>query len=457
MNLPVTPESIYETDRLSQVRAARLAAAAHGTRIAAVASDLNMVICAGQSLANGQEATPQLSIAPGSPSAYMIGDSVRPTTFDQASWIPIGVARLNPLVATVEAQTNEDRRPLSTAQIAALPYTNSAEGESPVIAITNAVARTWLETGAPPDRGFVAVATGVSGQPIAHLVKGFDPHYYRRNVEAVAALKTLADAAGKSCSVSLIAWLQGETDYQFETPAHDYKTFLRDKFWRNLCSDIASITEQACPPALLTYVTSCGWVEDTCYAAISMAQVELSLEKSGIFCAGPSFPYPDKDGHLEADGSRWMGEMMGKVASRILIERGDWEPLYPLGIELIDRMIHIHHHVPVGPLQWSPHYRHRNLIMFTDRGYRVQDSAGFLDIVGSPRIVAPTVVAIDVGRAIDPATAHVWYADKTTHHGSGNLTDSDPARGNSISALTGAAYDLRNWCSPYYLPVGWSR
>lgn len=61
--------------------------------------------------------------------------------------------------------------------------------------------------------------------------------------------------------------------------------------------------------------------------AISMAQLEASNEYKDIICAGPIYPMTDRGGHLDANGYRWFGEMLGKVYYQTQIKRKELQTL----------------------------------------------------------------------------------------------------------------------------------
>ncbi|MEM7709377.1 MAG: hypothetical protein AAF264_01220, partial [Pseudomonadota bacterium] len=183
---------------------------------------------------------------------------------------------------------------------------------------------------------------------------------------------------------------------------------------------------------------------------------------------GPVYPYTDKGGHLDSNGSRWFGHMAAKVWHRV-VEMGEaWEPLRPLDIRRRGKAVYIAFHVPSPPLVFDTPYVVAAAADCDDKGFRVTDAAGDTVSIASVRIAEPSVVEIVCER--DPGDgAHVWYADKTVHNGNGNLRDSDPTLASdpyvyepergmyaaaNIPALVGIPYPLHNWCVAFYLPIG---
>ena len=104
--------------------------------------------------------------------------------------------------------------------------------------------------------------------------------------------------------------------------------------------------------------------------------------------------------------------------------------------------------------------------MYADRGFRVTDSAGAVAI-SSVEIAADTIIKITLATTPTGDTK-LWYGDKTTHNGNGNVFDSDPfvASENyvytagsgqyadeNIPELVGKPYPLNNPSVQFCLPV----
>ncbi|TXC69783.1 hypothetical protein FSB78_01535 [Sphingomonas ginsenosidivorax] len=163
-------------DARNRARTASIMGAPHNLQVATLDATRALILLYSQSLGNGQEAHPAVTMAPLSPSAFMIGLSVRPGWFYGPGWFPRdGDATLHPLKATVELGINDPsptdhvRRPLTAQEIAALDPHDPAEGESPVVAIANRVARQWDDAGYRPARKIIAMACGVGGRTLEPL------------------------------------------------------------------------------------------------------------------------------------------------------------------------------------------------------------------------------------------------------------------------------------------------
>lgn len=63
-----------------------------------------------------------------------------------------------------------------------------------------------------------------------------------------------------------------------------------------------------------------------------MAQLNASNENEDIICAGPIYPMTDRGGHLDSNGYRWYGEILGKVYYKTCILGEEFKPLQPIEI-----------------------------------------------------------------------------------------------------------------------------
>ena len=69
---------------------------------------------------------------------------------------------------------------------------------------------------------------------------------------------------------------------------------------------------------------------------IGMAQLETANENEDMICAGPVYPMTDRGGHLDANGYRWYGEMLGKAYYRTKVLGQRFVPLQPIEISRTD-------------------------------------------------------------------------------------------------------------------------
>ncbi len=380
-----------------------------------------------QSLGTQQEGWPALSQTPVKGfDNLMLGDSIRPASRTDPAFAPLGDAVLKPLRAVVQNGTGNAM--ISNEQVAALPAGSPNEGEGGV-AIANGLRRLWLQRNClerDPSRRFVLSSTGVNGRSIEQLSKGATPELYQRPLQAVQQVKALADKEGVSYSIGAIIWIQGEWNYQKRDGSNDKATYKAnlEKLYNDMVADMAvGIAGQKAPPAIFMYQTGAGYTRDDADLSIGMAQWESCREHDNAYLVTPAYPFPDKGGHLGPNGYRWMDMQFAKVMHQVLNEGQGWEPLGPIRIINIGREIYVFYHVPSPPLTFRPSYVKNVATMYVDKGFRVTDSAGTVAIA-AVEIVADTIIKITAGRDIT-GNAKLWYGDKTTHEGNGNVFDSD--------------------------------
>lgn len=399
----------------------------YNAEVQRLVSGLNHLIIYSQSLGTQQEGWPALSKTP--VEGYdnlMLGDSIRPTSRTNPEFIPLGGATLKPLRAVV--QSGDGSTLLTDAQVAVLNQGAGNEGEGGV-AIANGLRRLWLQRYGlerDPSRRFVLSSTGVNGRSIEQLSKGAVPELYQRPLQAVQQVKAAADQLGVSYSLGAIIWIQGEWNYTKTNGSNDkalYKANL-EKLYNDMVTDMAvGIAGQKSPPAIFLYQTGDIFTRDDEYLSIGMAQWEFCQEHENAYLVTPAYPFPDKGGHLGPNGYRWMDMQFAKVMHRVLNQGEGWEPLGPIKIIIIGRVVYVFYHVPAPPLKFRPTYKRNVATMYDDRGFRVTDNAGTVAITGV-EIVADTIIKITLTREL-VAGARLWYGDLTTHNGNGNVFDSD--------------------------------
>ncbi len=436
---------------------------------------LNTIVNYGQSLGEGNETWPSLSKS-GVNGAKMLGDNVD-NIAASGSYSTIGAAQLNPLVAYTRSGSSN----LSDAQEAALSPGDQAVGEPPVIGLANGFKWSLNRRALSENDGrdVVAISAAIGGKTIEQLSKinthdGVDRYgLVTSGVSAVHALR-----GSVSHVVPIVTWVQGEWNYQDRGASWDkasYKTLLHQLF-DDFATDIPAETGQALPPLFMSYQTGAAYTRDVDSAGnaglhVGMAQLEVTLERDDAVMVGPVYPYTDKGGHLDSNGSRWFGHQMAKVARKVLVEGKPWQPLRPIEIQQSGLNIYVHFHVPVPPLRFDQPYVVLADTDYPDKGFRVTSADGNTTFtIASVEIVSDTIVKITTTSAA-PSDALVWYASQTASNGNGNLRDSDPAvaidnyefvpergmyDGANIPGLVDKPYPLHNWCVAFCVPATFS-
>ncbi|HEJ7025752.1 TPA: hypothetical protein SMF53_002049 [Serratia marcescens] len=446
-------------------RQSREAVASRGNNAIRPLAQIVHDIYYGQSLQNGTEGWPRLSTVQPLDN-LMFGDSVMPASPTAAVFTPRGGVALKPLIATCcDANGNA----LTDSQVAALAPGTIAYGETPVEGCLNSWRRHHLDRlglSSEPNRLFVGSATGVGGRTIAQLSKGASPELYNRFYTAMTGVKAVADAEGKSYQVGCIVHMQGENDYPSATKEYFKTATLQLR--NDMYADVAAVTGQARMPAFITYQTGASFTRDERDMAVGMAQIELADEHENWFLAGPTYPYSDKNGHLDSNGYRWFAEKLGEISFRVCELGHDWKPLQPItafyrGVDVLLPM-----HAPAPPLRFAAPYVVNAAQEYADKGFTAIDRFNGSDTpisILSVEIRGLSTIHITLTR--EPlGTLLIRYADKANHNGNGMVCDSSNGLSESkyeylpdsgmypsanIPELVDNYYDLRNWSVAYQI------
>lgn len=431
----------------------------------------NVKIIYGQSLSTGNEGWPALSKAARFPNdVFMLGLSTRPANVspvrDDPHWEPVGSAMLNPMRAVT--QSNAPGSPLMTdAQVAAIVAPADNDGESYEHGAANMWRKQFLQwhcLDSDPNRKLVVMSCGVGGRTIEQLSKGAEPHLYNRVIEACQAIKDWVAENDPGASVGLVMVEYEGNQFNYNGAGGgtaDKSTFkaLMKTLFSNIIQDCAyGIFGQNAPPAFFYTQTDGVFTVDATLLSIGMAQIELANENPNFILTTPTYPYPDKGGHLDSNGYRWVGNQLGKIQHRV-VDRGEaWQPLKPLRATYSGKTVSIDMLVPVPPLQFRVAYQRSTATMYPSRGFGATDTVGEIEII-SVEIVASTIVQLTLARE-SIGDLIIWYARRGTD-GSGNLFDSDdtvaidryeysPGTGqyleSNIVDLVNSPYPLQNPC-----------
>lgn len=255
----------------------------------------------GQSLSVGHQSYYSLSTT-NVAGNYMIGDEVwfnlGNTTFD----------RLNPLIAKKATRTDI--------------------GENAAISAVNHI-RIKQEQNFPEiENRFIATSTGVGGKTIEQLSKGSADNLYPTYESALRSGNGITKRLGSTINCPAIFWMQGESNYgTTPTPKDEYKTMLI-QLKNDMQGDAVSRYEQPEPPVFYTYQVGAQYVRNR-DMPIGMAQLEASNENDDVICVGPIYPVTDVGAHLDGNGTRWFGEMIGKVYYKTKVLGEEFKPLQP--------------------------------------------------------------------------------------------------------------------------------
>ncbi|WP_055098658.1 MULTISPECIES: T9SS type A sorting domain-containing protein [Bacteroidales] len=276
----------------------------------------------------------------------------------------------------------------------------------------------------------LVTSCGYHGRTIEQLSKGSsEPTLYGCFQNAINSASVAVKAQESEIMCPAIFWLQGENNYSTSYPGYvsgslctddkdEYKEWLL-RLKNDMQQDIRDLYLQEISPMFITYQTGGQYIKNK-ELSISMAQLEAANTYSDIVCAGPVYPMTDRGGHLDPNGYRWYGEMLGKVFYKTQIEGKNFSPLQPKAIYRTENPneLKIQFQVPVLPL------------VFDEYLVEKQDNYGFelylngrKCSISSVRIEGDCVILSSnysfVGKEMS-----VSYAGMGTN-GHGNLRDSD--------------------------------
>lgn len=273
-------------------------------------AEINMFTCYGQSRANGTQAAPVLTTAQ-LYDGLRFNDGVRP--FDQVS------PTRSSLVALIET----DNGLTGTSELAETPCSGMEAGIKQLLVAENAIAYT--------DRPYqmLMVSEARGGTPISGLQSGTAP--FNAIKADIDAMRTLAQAAGKTSKYRGFSWSHGESDYQAATSAATYRSALTAtlsgldtyaKTGNPANGDVRCFIDQVFAHA--TY----GFPNNPYLALEQLAITEdtANFYMVGNFANLPISGYP----HPTNAGAQWMGAYFSRAYKRVVIEGGNWQPLKPV-------------------------------------------------------------------------------------------------------------------------------
>ncbi|MDO9634173.1 MAG: T9SS type A sorting domain-containing protein [Paludibacter sp.] len=367
------------------------------------------LIIYGQSLSTGHQSWPSLSTSTVEGN-YMLGKQI---------WVNFGNTNQNtltPLVANIAATT------------ASLPKTRASMiyGECALVSAANHI---QLKTNG--QYKYIASSCGVGGKSIEDCSKESTAStLYSYYTNTINYAKTIATNNNYVMKCPAIFWMQGEYNYQEKSSGltvNSKPTFVKEEYKtllitlkNNMQSDVMAKYGQTEKPVFITYQAGVQYTTGR-YLTIGMAQLEAANENEDVVCAGPVYQMTDRGGHLDSNGYRWYGEMLGKVYYKTQILKENFSPLQPTEISRTNdpKKIQIKFLVPKPPLVLDIF----TLSKVKDFGFEIyKDSVKQIithtDIVGD-YVYLTCYENLDLNSTID-----VIYAGETVK-GHGNLRDSD--------------------------------
>jgi lysophospholipase L1-like esterase len=347
------------------------------------------------------------------------------------------------------------------------PYPGNIYGETPHAAMANQL--TALVKAASPSSDYVTVHTvvGESGQGIVAINKqtgsttGTTGRGYAATLFEVGAIARLAKAAGKSYGVGVVVMTHGETDCSSTTYKDQLVQLMSD-----YNTDIAAITGQTRKiPMYLSQQHGCPGAPACTKSSdlrpiANVTEWQLGVDHKGDFvCTGPKYQYPahsDGDGiHLNVTGYQLLGEKTAQIYYQRAVLGQDWQPLQPTSVEHSGRVVTVHFHVPVPPLNWDTSLDNPKITEWVNgKGFELRTASANITIASvaiagnDVQITASSdlpATGVTVGYALTNQGKQMSTASKSVRWG--QLRDSDPFMGTTTNKPN------PNYCVSFEMPV----
>jgi hypothetical protein len=308
--------------------------------------------------------------------------------------------------------------------------------------------RTRKPTAAPPH--FLVAYAGQGGRMIEELSsadEATDPRtpavkqggggYYKTSLDDARRAVEEAKRRREDFAIAALIWMQGEANggptgglvpsrWKEELPAPAGHEWYRDRliaYRRQWSADLAAITGQRGEIPMFTYQTLGPAGDAQRMAADADPHLYLVGPHYAVASAINSRTTQGRYGaaiHLSADGQRWFGEQVAKVARRVLVEAEDWQPLRPkkAWVEDAGSSVIVEFAVPRPPLVIEEEFLPMQQSSLTEgystlAGFRVLDGAGAVATIRAVETASPTTLRIRLLAPLKPGNK------RTLSYGSG--------------------------------------
>lgn len=271
----------------------------------------------------------------------------------------------------------------------------------------------------------------------------------------------LATAAGRPYVVTAVTAIHGESDHydkSFPIDGTDgtpgaIKTYADALVEWQRDYDVAARAETQQQEDVVLLISQMSNWNDRPSSDIPIHQLEAHDRAHGkVVLVGATYmlPFADDCIHYTSEGERRLGEYFAKTYSKIILEKGSWEPVRPTQVTIADATITIRFNVPSPPLVFDTK-------QVTDPGaygFEYIDDGPNTPAIQSVDLAGDDAITITLSGAPTAGNGHVRYALRATPQTCpgpttgprGNLRDSDttPAQDGS---------DLANWAVSFDVPV----
>jgi hypothetical protein len=324
---------------------------------------------------------------------------------------------------------------------------STVSGETIVSSACNYAVRLAIAAGlamAPTSMVMAGGAPGLGSQSIAQLSKGTVP--YARFLNQVAAQNALVVASGRTYSVDLVAWVQGEQNAELGTTRAAYLAALL-QLQADLDADIKAITGQTNTVRILLYQTSHKIVPSG--GAVALAQMDAIKQSPYFHFVTPCWPFPRYDFvHLVAAGYNWMGKYFGRAIAQIVAQQREPDCMRPLSATVINggTTLTVQFQVPAAPIAIDT----VNLANVANYGMKVVDDTGTLTLTNIA--VAGTALTMTLDRPLG-ANARWRLGLDTPGTDNGRATHAVRDSTTETVSIAGTTYPLWHISAADELPI----
>ncbi|GLU54454.1 hypothetical protein Dfri01_39150 [Dyadobacter frigoris] len=299
---------------------------------------------------------------------------------------------------------------------------------------------------AAADQAFTPILNsgGISGAGWSTLsdVNGMS---YKRIIESVKYAQDFAIAAGKSYSVPVMTYIQGENSGDRDDTITEWYTKLETLF-NSFNTDIKAITGQKFDIQFIIYQIASG-ISAPNFLGVPLAQLKIAQEKTNVHFGNAMYQMTYADAlHLDNPSYRMMWAMQGVAAKRIVVDKKKMLPIYPLSWYINKNQastsycIVMKMNVPSGKLAFDETINSKFTTAPTNKGFSIKN-AGSAEIITNVTISRGNTLNIFCSE--NPAGLEMSYAAQGRVSG-GNLRDS---QGDKITiSFNGVVYPVHNWC-----------
>jgi hypothetical protein len=276
----------------------------------------------------------------------------------------------------------------------------------------------------PADFDYILLgsAPGQSNTTIAGLSKGQTP--YNTLIDDVTYGLARAQDAGKSYSVDVVYWSQGEADITAGTTRTSYATSLQ-QLYTDLNTDIKAITGQSHNIKMICYQCS---VYNQTNPDIALAQLDAAKANSNIILATAVYAVEHMTStnvHLAGCGYATLGAYYGYAYKRVVLDGETWANLYPSKITRQGTILDVEYPDTGYSLSLS-----NNLFdTVSNSGFTAIDGSGVNNPITSVSVVSPRRLKIVLTNAVSGKLRYGFSSWGGNLH---NLCDIDPSVARSV-------------------------